>query len=284
MHLHNAASKWATLRRMMLILGGRSTLAVVVLTVLVACGRSKPSGSDYLGNWGGTVESITGDEGPCHLSISSVGQSFVIKSERQTIGNCAAYEGIWTLTPEGNLKGGPMGSMLISYDNTTKQAVVSGLGKLRYLTKAPSGEEVRDAAQSKDYWIDREGLTWTTKDNGHGEINWNAATAYCAELPLGGWQDWRLPSIDELERVYDPSMPKNGSSAPAIRSPLHLSKGTRDLPVGGQWVWSGTTFEGSNGGPTKRYARTFNFGYGSRDTIAVDDSKYADARVLCVRP
>jgi len=119
-------------------------VTVLSLGIFTSCGQSRPTPSNYLGKWEGTVEALTGSEGRCHLDISPVGQSFVIKSERQQIGNCAAYEGVWTLTPEGNLKGGPMGSMLISYDKTKSQAVVSGLGQLRYLRR-PSQQDLNAA-------------------------------------------------------------------------------------------------------------------------------------------
>ncbi|CAG0971149.1 hypothetical protein ANRL2_01652 [Anaerolineae bacterium] len=118
---------------------------VLILGILMSCGQARPTPANYLGKWEGTVEALTGGEGRCHLDISPLGQSFLIKSERQLIGNCEAYEGIWTLTPEGNLTGGPMGSMLISYDKTTKKAVVAGLGQLRYLRR-PSPQELAVAA------------------------------------------------------------------------------------------------------------------------------------------
>jgi len=121
-------------------------LAVVLLAALVARGQSKPTGSDYLGKWEGTIDSLTGGDGPCHLEISSLGVSFVMKSVRQTIGNCVHYEGVFTLTPEGNLKGGQMGELLISFDKAKNQAVVSGMGKLRYLTKAQIAANEAEAA------------------------------------------------------------------------------------------------------------------------------------------
>ena len=126
-----------------------ATMALLLI-IATSCGKSRPSSSNYLGKWEGTVESLTGSEGRCHLDISTVGESLVIKSERQRIGNCVAYEGVWTLTPEGNLKGGPMGSMLISYDKKATQAVVSGLGGLRYLRR-PSQQDL-DAAVYAGTW------------------------------------------------------------------------------------------------------------------------------------
>lgn len=51
-------------------------------------------------------------------------------------------------------------------------------------------------------WLDkRTGLTWTTRDNGL-PIPWELAKAYSCELTLGGFNDWRLPSIYELEDLF----------------------------------------------------------------------------------
>src|ERR1700679_4025951 len=50
------------------------------------------------------------------------------------------------------------------------------------------------------------GLMWTPKDN-DADVDWNQASAYCANLRLGGNSDWRLPTIDELQGIYDPSIP-----------------------------------------------------------------------------
>jgi len=45
------------------------------------------------------------------------------------------------------------------------------------------------------------GLTWASKDNGM-PITPNEARAYCDSLKTGGLE-WRLPTIDEVETVYD---------------------------------------------------------------------------------
>jgi hypothetical protein len=85
-------------------------------------------------------------------------------------------------------------------------------------------------------WIDPDtGLNWTKADNGSA-VTWNQANAYCTNLRLGGYSDWRLPTIDELQGIYDPGIDVSGQYAdgtPAIR---HV-KGSLKLTGG---IWSST--------------------------------------------
>ena len=48
---------------------------------------------------------------------------------------------------------------------------------------------------------DATGLTWAVKDNGM-PITPNEGNSYCDALKTGGL-DWRLPTIDEVESIYD---------------------------------------------------------------------------------
>lgn len=55
-------------------------------------------------------------------------------------------------------------------------------------------------------WIDpATGLMWAKKDNG-SDLDWNQATAYCSKSRLAGFDNWRLPSLEELQGIYDPSV------------------------------------------------------------------------------
>ena len=48
----------------------------------------------------------------------------------------------------------------------------------------------------------RTNLMWAAKDNGYG-INWQDAKNYCKNYWGGGYQDWRMPTVDELAGLYD---------------------------------------------------------------------------------
>ena len=45
---------------------------------------------------------------------------------------------------------------------------------------------------------------WASKDNGE-DINWQDAKRYCENYRGGGHTDWRMPTQDELEGLYDRS-------------------------------------------------------------------------------
>jgi hypothetical protein len=45
------------------------------------------------------------------------------------------------------------------------------------------------------------GLMWQVEDNGV-DIDWAAAKDYCEQLNWGGYNDWRIPTQDELATLY----------------------------------------------------------------------------------
>jgi serine/threonine protein kinase len=95
-------------------------------------------------------------------------------------------------------------------------------------------------------------LMWTNKDNGK-QLSWAGAKDYCGKLRLGGYPDWRLPSVDELKglsegkRAFDESV--------AI---YHTKKG---ILLSDPSIWSSATGTG--------------FDFGTEDDIG--------GRALCVR-
>ncbi|MBW2086217.1 MAG: DUF1566 domain-containing protein [Deltaproteobacteria bacterium] len=51
------------------------------------------------------------------------------------------------------------------------------------------------------------GLFWEVKtwNNYSQALTWDEARAYCLNLKLGGYQDWRLPSPKELKSLFNPN-------------------------------------------------------------------------------
>ncbi len=98
---------------------------------------------------------------------------------------------------------------------------------------------------------------WSIRDNGD-DIDWKGAKKYCDALTLGGFADWRLPTIDELEQLSE----RTTVSHYKIKNPLKLS---------GCCLWA----DSRNAASAQVYA--FNFGQPMRyhDTL--------NCRALCVR-
>ncbi len=56
-------------------------------------------------------------------------------------------------------------------------------------------------------------LMWAAKDNGV-DIHWLDAKNYCKEYRGGGYADWRMPTIEELEELYDRKSPRKQTCSP----------------------------------------------------------------------
>ena len=89
-------------------------------------------------------------------------------------------------------------------------------------TSPPIPKELPSGA----YFDPETGLMWATADNG-SEIGWNEAKEYARHLSLGGHTDWRLPTIEELQDLYDAVR----EGAYRIRNPFSLT---------GPLIWSST--------------------------------------------
>jgi hypothetical protein len=119
-----------------------------------------------------------------------------------------------------------------------------------------------NGADNNGLWKDSAtGLTWTVKDNG-SSVSPNQASDYCTGLRLGGFSDWRLPSIDELEAIYDSKLSKQYK----IKGPIELVDSC---------VLSGTT---NSSGDTW----TFCFSNGGRN-LGGGTGCGTSGRALCVR-
>lgn len=114
-------------------------MAVALGASLVACGPSKPSGAEYLGKWEAIAWHMGGST-RCLMDISRNGASFLIQATGGEYGwECRVYEGIFTLTPEGNLTGGTTFSMVVlSFDKETNRIAMSLNGRVQYLEKLGS--------------------------------------------------------------------------------------------------------------------------------------------------
>jgi Protein of unknown function (DUF1566) len=74
---------------------------------------------------------------------------------------------------------------------------------VHYATAGEIGRDGRFIAYDDGTVLDtKTKLMWAAKDNGYG-LNWANAKYYCENYHLGGYTDWRMPTQEELEGLYD---------------------------------------------------------------------------------
>ncbi len=78
-------------------------------------------------------------------------------------------------------------------------------------TASEIGREGRFTSYNNGTVLDMQtGLMWAAKDNG-SDIDWPGAKRYCENYRGGGYTDWRMPTLKELEGLYDSAVTgKNG--------------------------------------------------------------------------
>jgi hypothetical protein len=123
---------------------------------------------------------------------------------------------------------------------------------------------VAEAVAQSPTWTDPATKLMWVKESNSSNVTWNQAKDYCENLRLGGYSNWRLPTIDELEAIYDPTQKVGG---------CHVKGGIKFHDY--CWSWS------SSAGNSSGEAWAFNFTFGGRDPEERDES--SGTRVLCVR-
>jgi hypothetical protein len=126
-------------------------------------------------------------------------------------------------------------------------------------------------------WTDpTTGLMWAKTDNG-SDVSWEQASDYCTKLELAGYNDWRLPTIEELEGIYDPSVSVQTVFDYGVTN-VHV-KGNLKLTG---WYWSSS--QGNAPGKPWQVAWNFIFHHstGERGNGFPLGFSYS-MRALCVR-
>ena len=111
------------------------------------------------------------------------------------------------------------------------------------------------------YTLSLGNLMWEdTKKAANNAVNWKKAEKYCSELELGGYKDWKIPTIKQLEHLYDKDREKiyNG--------------------IGGSFYWSNDRFQ--DRAKIWDYAYVKDFTEGETKNSIIEFNK---ARVRCIR-
>ncbi len=98
-------------------------------------------------------------------------------------------------------------------------------------TAPVTGRDGRFVAYNNGTVLDtRTHLMWAVDDNG-SDINWDNAKSYCRSYIGGGQTNWRMPTQDELEELYDAAK----TYASSCGDDVHLTRLIR-LSCGAVWA------------------------------------------------
>ncbi len=136
----------------------------------------------------------------------------------------------------------------------------------------------QSSQDGKDSWADPStGLTWAARDNGK-DVSWKGAMKYSRNLRIGGFSDWRLATLAELEGIYD----KNANSSGRVgkRADTWHVKGNLFL-TGHPWS---SNYRSDDRGRNSGYSWYFDFGDG-RPSNEPSGFPYPSnfRRALCLR-
>ena len=162
------------------------------------------------------------------------------------------------------------GTLLEKVEKTVDLSPGTQDGKQTKVQNAESSSRTKAALTQT--WIDpATDLMWTSKDNG-SDVDWNQATAYCLSLHLEGSSDWHLPTLVELQSIYDSSISSQMKFDNGVTYSIHV-KGQLRLTG---WDWSSSQSDA----PGKPWHFVFDrSGAGNGFAITMSYSM----RALCVR-
>jgi hypothetical protein len=110
------------------------------------------------------------------------------------------------------------------------------------------------------------GLMWAKTDSS-GDISWHDAKLYCEYIILSDYTDWRMPTIEELETLFDDSLDGYKTICG------HKVKATSQIELSCGFVWSSEVRSIS--------ALAYNYSRGYRYSSRM--SQYRGIRALPVR-
>jgi Protein of unknown function (DUF1566) len=159
-------------------------------------------------------------------------------------------------------------------EHRIRAITTDGLTKIRFEAEAEQGQKIVEIQMKDEHdrelkrqlaeklrkqaeaeaalhptWTDPDtGLMWAKKDNG-SDVNWNQASDYCAKLQLAGYNDWRLPTIEELQGIYDPGVSVQAALYSSDDSYVHIRG---NLKLTG-WDWSSPQEQSPGGLPSGQF-------------------------------
>jgi hypothetical protein len=157
-------------------------------------------------------------------------------------------------------------------------AVDFGVGLVGYGKKSDGRIQVRAVRGGQDGTLNNFVVNWdgTVTDTNTGLVwqqdgstynTWEEALSYCENLTLAGYNDWRLPNVNELQSIVDYTQYN-----PSINTTFFPNTVSSSYPSG---YWSSTTYVI---GPGYAWVVSFDHGY-----IRVNDKRDYNSCVRAVR-
>jgi len=116
------------------------------------------------------------------------------------------------------------------------------------------------------------GLMWAQTDN-MGHITWHDAKLYCEYVILSEHNDWRMPTIKELESLFDDSLDGRETICG------HKVKSAPQVELSCGFVWSSEILDVAGGYAVSAKAYNYSKGYQFSSRM----SQYRGYRALPVR-
>jgi tetratricopeptide (TPR) repeat protein len=130
------------------------------------------------------------------------------------------------------------------------------------------------------WWIDAgHGLMWTMQTS--HSMNYQSAVAYCADLRLAGYSDWRLPTIAELDMVT--------TNRSYTTTGIHDHKAVEHSDVDVSFAWgkappNGYVWSSTSNGKDKMVVENLSFASGGHSDANPTASLLGGGHyALCVR-
>ena len=167
-----------------------------------------------------------------------------------------------------------------SLANEVRRPTQAEVNEAQKQAVAQQGRKLAIETQARGYWPDPStGLTWAAKDNGK-DLSWKSAIKYCRNLRLAGYSDWRLPSVLELQGIYDKAAFAPGLGVHEIKPTTWHVKGNLFLTAD---EWSSNQIPDDRGKPSGYvYYFDFNSGKPNEDPTGWPYG-YSYRHALCVR-
>ena len=123
--------------------------------------------------------------------------------------------------------------------------------------------------------VDRETTLMWERSPDTFQFDWTTAHAHCNLLTVGNRKGWRLPTVQELATLVDPSVAPPGPTLPPGNPFMDVQVFAPVSPPGGSSAyWSANTWSGD---PTVAWDVSFNTG------VVANTSKSSPHYAWCVR-